>query len=153
MSAAPWNPLAAETGIVAQVQAIAQAPGTAWARLVGTRKHLADVAEEMQVTPAVYVVYDGFAVLPSSDEFTLQLSHRWLVVLALGHAASQREAAQLNQAAGPYMGQLLIGLNGHQVPGCPERLVAATPPRPYYSPARFAYFPLLFTHGSTHCNP
>lgn len=149
--AEPWNFLAAEPGIVARVEQLAQAPGAAWARLVGTRKHLADVAEEMQVTPAVYVVYDGFAVLPGSDEALLQLSHRWLVILALGHAGSQRDADRLNQAAGPYLGQLLMGLHGYLPQGTHEPLQASTPPRPYYSPARFAYYPLLFAHGSGHC--
>jgi hypothetical protein len=147
-----WNFLVAEAGIVERVKQISQDTPPAWARLVGTRKHLADVAEEMQILPAVYVVYDGFAVLPETDEFTLALSHRWLVVLAMGTAASQREADALNQSAGPYIGQLLSGLHGFTPPGCGEPLVAGTPPRPYYSAARFAYYPLVFSTSSTHCS-
>ena len=147
----PGNFLAAQPGIVQRIKDVAQAPGTAWARLVGTRKDLAAVAEEMQVTPAVYVVYDGFAVLPESDEFTLALSHRWLVVLAVGHAASQTEALQLDQTAGPLIASLLVALHGHRPAGAAQPLVASTPPRPYYSDARFAYYPLLFTTSSVHC--
>lgn len=146
-----WNFLAAQPAIVQRIKDTAQAPGTAWARVVGTRKDLAAVAEEMQVTPAVYVVYDGFVVLPESDETLLSLTHRWLVVLALGNAASQAEAEQLDQAAGPLLANLLEVLHGHRLVGTAQPLVATTPPKPYYSPARFAYYPLLFTTGSTHC--
>lgn len=145
------NFLAAQPGIVQRIVDTAQAGGTAWARKVGTRKDLAAVAEEMQVTPAVYVVYDGFAVLPESDEYTLSLSHRWLVVLAMGNAASQSEALQLDQAAGPLIANLLVALHGHLPAGTTQPLVASTPPRPYYSESRFAYYPLLFTTSSIHC--
>lgn len=153
MNTGVWNFLVAETGIVDRVKAISQTGNAPWARVVGTRKDLATVAEEMQKVPAVYVVYDGFAVLPGTDESLLLLSHRWLVVLALGNAASQREAEALNQEAGPYMGRLLSGLHGFAPPGCSEPLMAGTPPRPYYSPARFAYYPLLFASASSHCKP
>lgn len=152
MNDQPWNFLVAETGIVERIKKISQAPGSAWARFVGTRKDLATVAEEMQTVPAIYVVYDSFAVLPETDEFTLSLSHRWLVVLAMGTAASQREAEALNQSAGPYIGQLLSGLHGYTPPECSEPLIAGTPPRPYYSPARFAYYPLVFGTSSSHCS-
>ncbi|POS08031.1 phage tail terminator protein [Burkholderia gladioli] len=151
MSGSPWNFLIAETGIVARVKALSQAEGSAWARVVGTRKDLAAITEEMQTVPAVYVVYDGFSVTPETDETTLVLQHRWMVVLAMGNAQSQREAEALNQEAGPYMGQLLSGLHGFVPQGCSEALIANTPPRPYYSPSRFAYYPLLFASGSAHC--
>lgn len=147
-----WNFLAAQVGIVDRIKAISQPEdGSGWARLVGSRKELAAVAEEMQVTPAVYVVYDGFAVLPSTDEYSLALSHRWLVVLAIGNAASQREAEVLDQEAGPLIGALIQSLHGYTPPQCTSPLVSSTPPRPYYSPAKFAYYPLLFTNGSVHC--
>lgn len=147
---AHWNFHAAQVGIVERIKAFAQTGPDAWARAVGTRKELAAVAEEMQVTPAVYVVYDGFAVL-AADEFSASLSHRWLVVLALGTAASQKEAEPLDQLAGPYIGQLIEHLHGYTPPQCVQPLVLATPPRPYYSPARFAYYPLLFITGSAVC--
>ncbi|WP_175716544.1 phage tail terminator protein [Burkholderia anthina] len=148
----PWNFLIAEAGIVDRAKEISQTPGSAWARVVGTRKDLATVTEDMQTVPAIFVVYDGFAVKPETDESTLVLSHRWLVVLAMGNAGSQREAEVLNQQAGPYIGQLLWGLHGYTPAGCREPLMANTPPRPYYSPARFAYYPLLFATSSAHCS-
>lgn len=146
-----WNFLEAQTDIVERVREVAQKGADAWCRLVGTRKDLAAVAEEMQTTPAVYVVYDGFAVLPGSDEYTLNLSHRWLVVLAVGTAASQKDADRLDQLAGPYIGALIQALHGFKPASCTEPLVMSTPPRPYYSPARFAYYPLLLTNSSSHC--
>ncbi|EFI60749.1 MULTISPECIES: hypothetical protein [Comamonas] len=147
-----WNFLEAQTGIVDRIKVATQpSDGSGWARLVGTRKELSAVAEEMQVTPAVYVVYDGFAVLAGSDEYSLQLSHRWLVVLAIGNAASQREAAALDQEAGPHLGELIKALHGYKPPQCNSPLVMSTPPRPFYSPAKFAYYPLLFTVSSVHC--
>jgi len=146
-----WNFLEAQTGIVERVREISQSGPDAWCRLVGTRKDLATVAEEMQTTPAVYVVYDGFAVLPGSDEYALNLSHRWLVVLAIGTAASQKDADRLDQLAGPYIGYLIQALHGYTPPQCREPLVMATPPRPYYSPARFAYYPLLLVNSTSHC--
>lgn len=149
---AAWNFLEAQTGIVERIRDVAQSGPEAWCRLVGTRKDLAAVAEEMQTTPAVYVVYDGFAVLPGSDYMTLLLSHRWLVVLAIGTAASQKDADRLDQLAGPHIGALINALHGFIPTGCREPLVMATPPRPYYSPARFAYYPLLLTNSTSHCN-
>jgi len=149
---AAWNFLEAQTSIVERIRDVSQSGPAAWCRLVGTRKDLSEVAEEMQTTPAVYVVYDGFAVLPGSDELMLSLSHRWLVVLAIGNAAAQKEADRLDQIAGPHIGDLIQALHGFKPRNCREPLVMATPPRPYYSPARFAYYPLLLTTSSTHCS-
>lgn len=146
-----WNFLAAQTGIVARIESVSQSGPDAWCRVVGTRKDLAAVSEEMQTVPAVYVVYDGFAVLPSTNEQVLVLSHRWLVVLAVGTAASQKDADRLDQLAGPYLGQLIQALHGFTPEGCREPLVMSTPPRPYYSPARYAYYPLLLTNSTSHC--
>lgn len=144
-----WDFTVAEAGIVAWIKAKAQTGDAAWARFVGTRKELAAVAEEMQKAPAVYVVYDGF-VVASSNEYEALLAHRWFIVLALANAGSQREAEPLNDAAGPLMKQL-FDLFGYTPPGCSSPLVPVTPPRPYFSPAKFAYYPLAFTTQSHHC--
>lgn len=140
---------AAEASIVARLQASLQSGPDAWARLVGTRKTLADVAEEQQTVPAAYVVYDGFVVL-DANQFEAVLAHRWLVVVAVSNVAQGREAAPLNVEAGPYMWDVIGALHGFVPAGSATALVPATPPRPYYSDAKFAYFPVAFTCNVNH---
>lgn len=140
---------AAEASIVERLRAALQAGPDAWARLIGTRKHLADVAEEMQTVPAVYVVYDGYGVL-DANPFEAALAHRWLVVVAVANAARPKEAAPLNVEAGPYVWDVIHALHGYVPAGSATALVPATPPRPYYSEAKFAYYPVAFTCHINH---
>ncbi len=149
---AAWDFMVPEAGIVDRLKATTQTGTGAWCRAVGTRAELAAVAEEMQVTPALYVVYDGFVVL-AADEFSATLAHRWFVVLAVASAAGQRESAPRNQAAGPFMAAVLTALHGYTPPGCKAPLVPTTPPRPHFSEAKFAYYPLAFSTESYHCAP
>lgn len=140
----PFNLLAAETGIVAHLVAATQEGADPWARKVGTKDYLASVVEEVQVVPAVYVVYGGLMVY-DADEQRASLGHRWLVVLAVGTAADMREAAPRNQEAGPLMGRLIVALHGFVPPGSSFGLVPVQPPPPYYSEGgKFAYYPLAF---------
>lgn len=149
MSALGWNFHAAETAIVDRIKAAAQSGPGAWARAVETRDKLATVAEEMQTVPAVYVVYDGYTVLEADEQRAL-LSHRWLVIVVVGNATQGRESSPRNQEAGPYVAAVLAALHGYRPPGSTTALVAATPPRPYYSEAKFAYFPVAFTTNVIH---
>lgn len=144
-----WNFHEAETGIVARLKATTQAGPGAWARAVETRDVLATVAEEMQTTPAIYVVYDGFGVLEADEQRAL-IAHRWLAVVAIGNATQGREAAPRNQESGPYVAAVVAALHGYRPPGSTTGLVPATPPRPYYSEAKFAYFPVAFTTTVLH---
>lgn len=144
-----WDFTVAEAGMLAWIKARTQQGPGAWCRTVGTRKDLAAVAEESQKAPAVWVVYDGFVVV-RADENIATLAHRWFVILSVSTAASQRDAEPLNDMAGPWMKQL-FGLFGFTPPGCSTPLVPATPPRPYFSPAKFAYYPLAFVTQSNHC--
>lgn len=149
MSALAWDFSDTEAGIVAWLKEHTQTGPNAWARVIGTRKELSAVAEEAQVAPAVYVVYRGFRVL-EANEFEARLRHTWFVVLAVATAASQREAAPINDLAGRHLAQL-FALHGQRMPGTTSPLIPATPPAPHYSPAKFAYFPLAFTHESYSC--
>ena len=151
MSTAAWNFMLAEAGIVNKLTADLQTGPDRWARLIGTRTELAAVTEDMQMAPAVYVVYDGFAVL-EADEYQAKLLHRWFVVIAVSDATKQREAAPRNQVAGPYMRDVLASLHGYWPPECKGALIPVTPPKPYYSDAKFAYFPLAFTVESFSCS-
>lgn len=147
-----WDFTVAETGIVDRLKVATQQGAGKWAREVATREDLAGVAEEMQNAPAIYTVYDGF-VVKSADEYVCALVHRFLAVLVVKNAAAQREAAPINKAAGPKMKSIFEALHGFQPPGCSSRLVPASPPRPFYSPGGFAYFPLAFTAESNHSVP
>ncbi|MCK9987646.1 MAG: hypothetical protein AzoDbin1_04118 [Azoarcus sp.] len=144
-----WNFHAAESGIVAELKAATQAGPGAWARAVETRDVLATVAEEMQTPPAIYVVYDGFVVIEADEQRAL-IAHRWLAVVAIGNATQGREAAPRNQESGPYVAAVIAALHGYRPPGSMTALVPATPPRPYYSEAKFAYYPVAFTTSVLH---
>jgi hypothetical protein len=147
----PWDFAAAEASIVGQLKAQCQSGEDAWARQVGTRATLAEVAEEMQVTPAIYLVYDGYVVL-DADEQRAMLAHRWLVIVAIANAAQGRESAPRDTDGGPYQAAVFKALHGFMAAGSTKALTPATPPRPYYSEAKFAYYPVAFTsvvHHST----
>lgn len=146
----PWNWMQAETALVERIKQLTQQGADKWARAVMTKGDLESVAEEQQACPAVYVIYGGFAVKAASD-FEATLVHRWLVVLAESSAADQRSANARNQAAGPRLAALMRGLHGMRLPGARAALVPVTPPQPYYSPAKFAYYPLAFTCETYHC--
>lgn len=152
VAAVPDTLLDAEAGIVQRLQQAMQTGPGRWCRKVATRDYLASVAEEMQDAPALYVVYDGLVVF-DADEQRASMGHRWLVVVAVAVTApQQRDAAPRNDQGGRYMAAVLHALHGLQLPGHTHGLVPATPPRPYYSEGRFAYFPLAFmarAHFST----
>ncbi|MCA0240169.1 MAG: hypothetical protein LCI02_04860 [Proteobacteria bacterium] len=152
MGSPDLNLLAAESGIVQRLQQATQTGPDAWCRKIGTRDYLATVAEEMQIAPAVYVVYDGPMVY-DADEQRANLAHRWLAVIAVASAEQPREAAPRNAEGGRYMAAVWQALHGLLLPGHTHGLIPTTPPRPYYSPGgRFAYYPLAFlarAHFST----
>ena len=139
----PWNFLAAETGIVHRLKARLQSGAAPWAREVASRDALATVAEEMQHCPAVYVVYDGFTV-QDADEQRALLAHRFLTILAIANAKQGRDAAPRNQSAGALLPDIIAALHGFTPPECAGGLIPVTAPRPYYSEAKFAYFPLAW---------
>ena len=45
---------------------------------------------------------------------------------------------------------VFAALHGFMPPGSAGAMVPATPPRPYYSEARFAYYPVAFTTEARH---
>lgn len=145
-----WDLLVGQPGIVARLEAATrQGPG-AWCRKIATARELSDVVEDQQVTPALFVLHDAFQVV-EADEFSATLVHRWFVVLSLKNAASQRTPSALDEEASQLLAKVLDTLVGFTPPRCASPLIPATPPRPFYSPAKFAYYPLAFTHKSFHC--
>jgi hypothetical protein len=135
-----WNWLAAETGIVTRLKERLQSGPGAWAREVATREALSSVAEEMQNCPAVYLVYDGYSIA-NADEQRALIVLRFIATLAIGNAVQGRDASPRNQTAGVLLPGVFKALHGYRPPECATGLVPTSPPRPYYSEARFAYFP------------
>lgn len=144
MTPGEWNFHQAEDSIKEQLRVCCQTGPGAWAREIGTRAALADTAEEMQNCPAAYLVWDGFLVLDADAQRAI-FAHRWLVVVAVANAVQGRDSAHRTQEGGPYVGDVIRALHGFMPVGSVEALVPATPPRPYYSEAKFAYFPVAFT--------
>lgn len=147
-----WDFSVAEDGILARLKQATQEGDGRWAREVSTRADLAGVAEEKQNAPSIYTVYDGFAVR-AADEHTCTLLHRFLAVVVIKAPGAQRDPGPIHDSAGPKLQSVLAALHGFKPPGCTSRLVPITPPRPYYSDAGFAYFPLAFSVESNHCVP
>ncbi|CAM5459939.1 hypothetical protein TMEC54S_03527 [Thauera mechernichensis] len=144
-----WNFHAAEASIVEQLRQACQAGAGAWAREIGTRGTLADTSEEMQHCPAIYVVYDGYVVTQADVQRAI-IQHRWVVVVAVSNATPGRDASPRTQDAGPMVGDVFMALHGFLPVGSVEAMIPATPPRPFFSPARFAYFPVAFTTIAHH---
>lgn len=149
MNLGEWDFHGAEASIVTQLRTVCQQGPGAWPREIGTRAMLADVAEEMQNCPAIYVVYDGFMVLGANAQLA-ELAHRWLVVIAVSNAAQGRDSSARMHEAGPFVGDVFRALHGFMPVGSIEAMVPATPPRPYFSPAKYAYFPVAFTTKAYH---
>ena len=145
-----WDFSKAEGGIVAKLKADLQNGAERWAREIATRKEMAAITEDVQNSPAVYVVFDGFSVIDATES-DATLLNRWYIVLALKNAAAQRKAAPLNQDAGPYLAAIWKSLHGYTPTACRTPLVPFTPPKPYFSDAKFAYYALAFSTQSFHC--
>lgn len=146
-----WNFYAAELDLVERIKSVAQAPGSEWARIVGTRDDISAVKEDQQVVPGVYVISQPFRV-SEANEFRATLLHPFYVVLALDTPVRPgRDVAQLNARAGLYLPQLLKALHGYTPAGIESPLIPATPPASWKSPSnKFAYYPLAFTSESTY---
>lgn len=141
----PWNFLEAEKSICERLAfACTQEQNgiPAWCKKVVTRQVVAQMQEEKQVVPALYVIYAGEVVQDTSRTQTLE-AHRFYVVLAVKNAADQRTAGLLNTEAGIYLPRVKSALKDFTPQGTTGALKQVTPPAPYYS-SGFAYFPLMF---------
>lgn len=146
MSAQLFNFMAIEQSIVKRLEYVTQNDNAglrAWCRKVGTAQYLAMLQNEgKQVTPALYVLYQGKTVLESVGTRNSS-NYRWAVVLAVQNAADQKKTDNLNQMAGLYLAQVQAALLGFTPEGAINPLKEVTPPPPYYS-SGFAFFPLFF---------
>ena len=138
-----WNFTEGVQDIVRRIQSVAQAQGSAWARIVATRDDITDITEEQQVTPGVYVIYRGFAVVGKATTLQATLEHRFAIVLAVSVANPGKDVTARTQEAGRYLPSLLKTLHGYIPAGCTTPLVPVTPPAPW-GKGKFSYYPLVF---------
>lgn len=129
--------LSIEPLLVARIESALDVPGLK----VLTPADLAGVTTLAQHAPAVHVVYDGFSV--REDKGLVEITERWLTVVAVRNVKSARSGEDARQDAGPIMDALFFALLGWQPAGV-RPLEAVTPPRPGFN-AGFGYFPLAWS--------
>lgn len=112
-------------------------------------KDIASVKESQQITPAVYVVFNGGNPKPANSDNKRSRGERsievqnWYVVLAVKHAAAQDDVSKLHQEAGCLYLRLIKHLQGFDPKGGFSPLVRVSGTRAGYSPT-FGYLPLSF---------
>jgi hypothetical protein len=130
------NYLAAEPLLIARLTA--KLPGIK----ILSAADLAGVAEGAQNTPAVHVLYDGDRMADSSsDGAGMLVWQRWLAVVAVRNAKTQRTGEDARDDAGLILLDLLKALQGYKLSDdFPDRLRRVAAPRPLFN-AGFLYIP------------
>ena len=109
---------------------------------------LANVLEEKQLTPAVHVLYQGYALgganQTRSDGTAAKVVQTWLVVVATRHVRDMRAATDGRQAAGELAARVASVLMGHRCPSAAGPLTLGNAPAAGMN-AGFQYLPLAFT--------
>lgn len=107
---------------------------------------LAGVTEGAQHTPALHVIYMGDAV-PQADAVDQPyqvLRQRWMVVVAVRNARTQRSGQAVREDAGPILSRVIRALSGWRPGQGLGALARTTAPAPAFTPGGFGYFPLQF---------
>ena len=139
----PNNFLEPEAHIVARLKEALT--GVKPAVHVLTAADLAKVKEENQPTPAVHVVWNGFAVLESrSDGRQARLDHTWLIVTAVRNVRGLQSGAAARAAAGELAARAGAALMGYRPPNVAGPMRLAPAPGSGISAAGFMYLPLAF---------
>lgn len=107
-----------------------------------TASDLADVKEQAQRTPAVHVIYGGYAVAEDLRT-TWRLRHKWYVVAAVRNVANQRSGKAARSGAGTLAAQVARALVGEKLPGAASALSLVSPPAAKYA-GGFQYIPSAF---------
>lgn len=145
------NFLAAEPEIVAQLKAALQ--GLPQEVHVLTSMDLLGVQEATQPTPAVHVLWRGFAVEECrADGAAARLRHTWAVVVAVRNVSTLGSGAAARAEAGELVARAGAALMGFRpkakaVTG-PMKLTNAPPPKPSLN-GGVLYLPLAFHLDTT----
>lgn len=117
-------------------------------RAVYSSAEIARVEENMQITPALHVLFHGDNVLEGKGNQAekgkkQKIEQNWMIVVAVNHAAQINPAAEMNQQAGEIISQVLTQLSGWRPSFDHGELYRVNGPGPDRR-AGFAYFPLVF---------
>jgi hypothetical protein len=144
-----WTPL--EEAIVARLQ---DRLGATVKRVYTTAEY-ADVEEESQLTPAVGVVYQGYAPVSTPGQVygakVQQIEQTFYVVVAVRNARNTRTRDGAREASAPLVKACLNALIGWRPPDLPEEgpLQLAPAPGAAFTDAGFAYYPIAFINRRT----
>lgn len=135
------NLLAAETIITDR---LAEAmPALTPAPRIATAKDLGELDNGRQITPAVYVVYEGMLVAQTQARGQLAtLEQRWLTVVTTRSATARGQAT--TEAPGKILAAVWNTLAGYAPGAGYSPITPRTPPSSGYQ-GGFAYHPLAWT--------
>lgn len=103
---------------------------------------LADVREEVQLTPAVQVIYHGTRIVQSrSDGRAARISQTWLLVVATRNVRGLKSGADARASAGVLAATVARAVMGWRAPSAATPFVLADAPAAGYS-AGHQYLPL-----------
>ena len=140
----PDNFLGAEALIVARLKAVLSTDVH-----VLSASDLAKIVGAQQPTPAVHVVYGGYAVEDGKVPALVRTSQEWITVVVTRNVADIEQGFHARQAAGPLACQVIDALHRHTLKeesgeplgAGPMRLTAA--PTPGFDDGHF-YLPLAW---------
>lgn len=140
----PDNFLAAEPLIIARLRAVLPADVHVLAAA-----DVAAVASDDQPTPAVHVLYNGYATTDASTGAFASVDQTWLTVVVARNVADIETGHHARQDAGPLAAKVIDALNRHRLRGDANQPLGARPlrletaPEPGYKDGRF-YLPLAW---------
>jgi len=112
---------------------------------------LAQIEEKAQVAPSVHVIYDGWAPTNEVGQGSVQeIEHRWLAVVCVRSSSQRNQSAGKRQKASEIIDEVIRASIGWRPGQGYKPLRFADSPKPAYSDAGFAYFPLAFATRTQH---
>jgi hypothetical protein len=135
---------ALEAQLVARLQSRLPQTGAGKVHVL-TAAELANLSESTQPSPAVHIVYQGYAVAESRpDARASRLTQTWLAVIAVRNLASGKTGSAARADAGQLAGTVAAALIGWTPAPAMRPLQLATPPAAGYS-AGYMYLPIAVT--------
>lgn len=110
-----------------------------------TSSELANVQEEMQLAPAVHVMYQGYRPLEARhDGSVLRVQQTWMVVAVVRNTRNLASGGDARQEAGALSIKVWSALTGFLPASAAKPLALATAPSAEFSGGH-QYLPLAFT--------
>lgn len=112
---------------------------------VFTAAQMATIEERAQITPALYIVFEGYT--PTQDVNggrVQQIEQSWTITVAVRNASGQGTGSGVRAAAVPLIELVLAALCGWKPDPAFSGMALADGPGPLFSEG-YGYFPLRFT--------